>query len=516
MKAPTAARLHVSRFEYTMGLLLILTGLLLRVWIRAPGDFWEDETIAATHAVQPFFEVIIDTVRNDVHPPLYFLQLHFWSLLGRSDFWLILNSVFWSFAALASFSWVVHKIFGPRTALLATAVFAVMPSPVYMGDQLRMYAMLETFIIWAFYFSSSVFGTRLLTKWRIAGLAALLLAIVNTHAIGSIAVFACGLYSLKLALDRPGDRRALVIWLAIYGLAAACAVPWAVSGMLHDANLHESASLQSVLITASSTTIGNIAYLNSMMRFTGALMWLLIAGLGVMFRPTRVIACVFLVMPVLLSICTTVFLKPVFKWNFFSTLEAPFIALVLAMAMSSLKKESVSKCLIYAVLGALCAITVQTRLTVRQSSGYRYLADFIKANFETGDIVYIPQPSNFWGLAWYLDGPNWGSPLEIAAIPSAQWRSVYRKLGPQMVADFKLNPKSQVLNENGIKLLVGNASSGQAKGASRIWLVTVPRADLAAGYPPSVLNGLPQQWARHKNAWVTLYAKTPQTVINPR
>ncbi|MEO8301333.1 MAG: hypothetical protein ABI608_06050, partial [Rhizomicrobium sp.] len=64
---------------------LIVLGIGLRIWIRTPTDFWEDEIIAATHAMQPFWRLLINIVRNDVHPPLYFLQLHVWSLLSETD-----------------------------------------------------------------------------------------------------------------------------------------------------------------------------------------------------------------------------------------------------------------------------------------------------------------------------------------------------------------------------------------------------------------------------------------------
>ena len=74
-----------SRFDVAAAGTLIVLGIGLRLWMRTPTDFWEDEFIAATHAMRPFWQVLIDTVRNDVHPPLYFLQLHAWSLVSQSD-----------------------------------------------------------------------------------------------------------------------------------------------------------------------------------------------------------------------------------------------------------------------------------------------------------------------------------------------------------------------------------------------------------------------------------------------
>lgn len=182
-----------SRLDLVAAGTLIALGIGLRLWLRTPTDFWEDEFIAATHAMQPFGRLLVNIVRNDVHPPLYFLQLHAWSLLGQSDIWLKLNSVLWSLAALASLWWTTSRLYGSRAALLATAIFAILPSPVYMADQLRMYAMLAFLIIWAFYFATITFGGDGRGRKNPVLLTILLIAICNTHAIGAIAVFSNGI-----------------------------------------------------------------------------------------------------------------------------------------------------------------------------------------------------------------------------------------------------------------------------------------------------------------------------------
>src|ERR1700722_5682836 len=182
---PTA---RPSQLERLIAFSLIALGVALRVWVRSPIDFWEDEIIAATHAVQPFWHVIIDSFRNDTHPPLYFLQLHLWALLDRSDLWLKLNSVAWSLAALVSVWWVVKSQFGVRVALFGTAIFAILPSPVFMADQVRMYGMLITLVVWAYYFGSQIFAGGRATKATLICQGALLVSIVNIHAIGFLAV----------------------------------------------------------------------------------------------------------------------------------------------------------------------------------------------------------------------------------------------------------------------------------------------------------------------------------------
>ena len=504
-----------GRFDLIAAGVLIALGLGLRLWLRTPTDFWEDEIIAATHAMQPFWQVLVDTLRNDIHPPLYFLQLHAWSLVSQSDLWLTINSLLWGLAAMASLWWTINKLHGSRMALLALAVFAILPSPTYMAGQLRMYAMLATLIIWAFYYASITFGRESAGRKNLVWLALLLIAICNTHAIGAIAVFSNGIYALGLILARPRAERPLKTWLLIYGISAVSAVPWIVNGMIHDANLEGWESIRDFLVSISTMAIGPIAFRDDFLLIPGALIWLGIAVFGLADRRARTLTLAFLVLPLLLAIGAELLHKSLFKWNFFSTLAAPFLAIVLAQGLEAQGRRVTRLVLACAVL-ALLAIGIDTRLTVRESEGYRALATLIRANHQPGDIVYVPQPSIFGGMAWYLEGPDWGSPLAIAPPPSPQWRKVYDRLGPRLMDVLGLEPQSQIVRGKNTTLLIGNDSADQAAGATRIWLVTVPRGDLKDGYPPPDLNGLHPQWSKHERLWTTLYAPSQQKIVETR
>lgn len=501
-----------SRLDLFAAGILIALGVGLRFWLRTPTDFWEDEFIAATHAMQPFGRLLVNIVRNDVHPPLYFLQLHAWSLLGQSDIWLKLNSVLWSVAALGSLWWTTHRLYGSRAALLATAIFAILPSPTYMADQLRMYTMLATLIIWAFYFASLTFGGGDRSRKNLVWLTVLLVAICNTHAIGAIAVFSNGIYALCLMTARPRAERAFKPWLLIYGIAALSAAPWIVTSMVHDANLSGWSGIKDFITALAATTLGQVAYQQPFLRAPGAVMWLAIVAFGLASRRTRAVTFAFLLLPLLLATAAEFAHKPLFKWNVFSTMAAPFLALLLARGLERPGTRTLHLLSAACVL-AFFALCIDTRLTVRESEGYRALTDLIRANYKQGDIVYAPQPSIFGGLAWYLEGPHWGSPLAIAAKPSPQWRKVYDKLGPKLVGMLGLEPQTQFIRGKNATLLVGKDSADQAAGAARVWLVVVQRADLPEGYPPPELNGLPSQWSQPGRLHLTLYASSPQEIV---
>ena len=505
---------QASSTERAVALSLIAFGVLFRLWLRYPTDFWEDEIIAATHAGVPLWQLVAEVVRNDTHPPLYFLQLDIWGWISRSDLWLTLNSVAWSYVAIFSLWSVAGRLYGRRVALLAAAVFAVSPSPTFLADQLRMYPMLATLFIWTFFLTVRLFRDRRRSAGAVAGLWLLQLAIINSHAIGFYAVLMEGIFALSLILAQPRERSALALWLGVYASLAVCALPWLVSGMMHDGNLGDGGGIGGVLNSLATTTIGLIAR-GPWLTALGILAYAAAVAAGLSSQKTRLATWSFLIAPLALSALVSLAYKPLFKWNLFSTLAAPVIALNLAIAYAEAGERRLRSLGVPAFVALLCLLAIATRLSVHISSGFRDRANLVLANYRPGDLVYAPQQPVFWGVAHYLAGPDWGSPLRISQPPSPQWRSVYRKLGPGLVRTFHLVPDTQMLESNGIKILVGNDSADQAAGARRIWLLTMPRADLKPGYPPALLAGLAPQWSDHNHTWATLYARGPQKIVVP-
>jgi hypothetical protein len=105
----------------------ILAGIAMRFVIRFDQGFWEDEIIAVTHAVQPLPGFFVESIRDDTHPPLYFLQLHFWSWVSQADLWFIGNSILWGLIALLSLWAVQRRIRGTAIAWTSVAFLAVLP-----------------------------------------------------------------------------------------------------------------------------------------------------------------------------------------------------------------------------------------------------------------------------------------------------------------------------------------------------------------------------------------------------
>jgi hypothetical protein len=107
---------------------------------------------------------------------------------------------------------------------------------------------------------------------------------------------------------------------------------------------------------------------------------------------------------------------------------------------------------------------------------YRAAAAVIGDGLRPGDMVYVPENFTFWGVARYLKGADWGSPLAVqdAAAPdnSERWKSLLAKLGPEWRNRLNLEPRGRTIDVGGSPLVVGWSRPAEIDRAQRVWLVT--------------------------------------------
>jgi mannosyltransferase len=143
-------RHHLSSSRYRTWLFLVLILLLasgLRFYRIGAQSFWNDEGNSARLAERSV-SLILKGAKGDIHPPGYYLVLHYWrALLGQSEAALRGLSVVCS-VALAGFTFLLgRRLFADEAVgLAAAALVAANPFQVYYAQEARMYAMLA---LWA-------------------------------------------------------------------------------------------------------------------------------------------------------------------------------------------------------------------------------------------------------------------------------------------------------------------------------------------------------------------------------
>lgn len=131
-------------FEKHFLLLVVGFALIFAVISLSIGmsqSVWFDEAYSITLAKRPIGELVHLTA-IDVHPPFYYLFLHFWGgLFGFGELSLRLSSVIPMFFAIILTAILLKRLFNKPFAGFATLLLCLSPMLIRYGFEIRMYAM---------------------------------------------------------------------------------------------------------------------------------------------------------------------------------------------------------------------------------------------------------------------------------------------------------------------------------------------------------------------------------------
>lgn len=205
--------------------LSLLVGVVLRFVARSP--LWLDEALSVNIARLPYGE-IVDALRQDGHPPLFYWLLHGWmDVFGTGAGAVRAFSGVWSLA-LFPLVWVAaRRLGGARVAWFATVLLALSPFAIRYGTETRMYAMVSVLAVagWLLVDDARTWPTI----GRLAAIAAVTSALLWTHYWALWLLGAAGLLlvgSAWLARRRGNDIGATVRIVAAMAVGVVTFLPW--------------------------------------------------------------------------------------------------------------------------------------------------------------------------------------------------------------------------------------------------------------------------------------------------
>ena len=120
---------------------ILLLATHVRLLYLTKADIWHDEGYTAAIIKQPLID-IISTTTTDVHPPFYYIIMHFWQLLfGDSIISLRSFSVACGVMTIALLFFLLQKLFSKRIAIFGAFLAALGPFLIRYSDEARMYAL---------------------------------------------------------------------------------------------------------------------------------------------------------------------------------------------------------------------------------------------------------------------------------------------------------------------------------------------------------------------------------------
>lgn len=213
---------------------ILVCGAFLRLARIGGPSLWYDELYTVRVSTGSLGSVIPEALASR-HPPLYYLSLHFWTLINSGDSWIRLLSAGAGIATIAFVFAIGRDLFSRRAGLFGAAFVAVSPFMIWYSRDATDYSWAIVTTIASFYFliKAAQRGGWLTWSLYIATSAAALF----THYYNVLFLLA-EIPLFLLLWKRPVKLRA---WLLAEAALAAVLLPWLL--MLNEAKAYAQGSL---------------------------------------------------------------------------------------------------------------------------------------------------------------------------------------------------------------------------------------------------------------------------------
>ncbi len=204
--------------------LVVLVGFALRLYRLGAQSLWYDETVSAYLANQELPDLIHHTA-HDIHPPAYYILLHFWiRLAGDSEFALAFFSLIFGTLLIALIYRIARCLLGQRTALWSAFLITISPFHLWYSQEVRMYTLAALLGTLAWWYAWKALHGEKRAVWCYTLVAAGGLYVLYYFVFLLLAI---NLTVLSwAALARRRTRKFLSNWILAQALILVLYVPW--------------------------------------------------------------------------------------------------------------------------------------------------------------------------------------------------------------------------------------------------------------------------------------------------
>ncbi len=209
-----------------IALFLTLLAFVIRFIGLNRESFWYDE-VYSVRMVRMSAGEIIRFTSGDVHPPLYFLLLHFWTrLFGESQMSVRMLSLCFSVLAVFALYHLAKKLFNERVAFVAALFMTLAPLHLFYSNEARMYSLLTFLAIASAYFFVCLLNDK--NRVTLFFYVATTTLLLYTHIYALFVVAGQFLYFVSLfVLARETFQTKLRRWLTAQFITGLLFLPWA-------------------------------------------------------------------------------------------------------------------------------------------------------------------------------------------------------------------------------------------------------------------------------------------------
>ena len=206
--------------------IVVLAAALRIVALFYVGTYTFDDAFSV-HFAQMDLGQMLDLIKDEVHPPLYFILLHFWlKIFGSGEIAPRVLALIFSLASLPLLYLLGKKIINRWVGLLASLMMALSYFEIFSGTQMRMYSLLTFFGLASLNLFWLVIVENKKNYWLLYILTNILL--LYTHLGGIFGLITQGLWLiiLKQKKSLPPNQTKKCLWAQVFILAVWS--PWLI------------------------------------------------------------------------------------------------------------------------------------------------------------------------------------------------------------------------------------------------------------------------------------------------
>ncbi len=443
-------------------------------WIKLDSlSLWYDDLLSVTFANRPFPYSLYSVLVYDCHPPLYYLLLRLWLVLGKSDFVVLLISVFLNLVAVVLVYHVASKVFGKKHAILSALIMAIHPSAIFWSHFARMYSLLMLLCVACFYANHLYFNAGHIKRRLSLFIVLTELGIVYSHVTGFFILSFIWLYFFITTKGQKDVRRRWVRLHILVGIVGSASLHFPLAqgslGHMRRPGVYD-------FFTGLSTLVNGPTQKGSTWVWIAAVLFVLLVLVLALGKKhaRRWFALTFLCAPFPLAALISYASKPMWHGNRTFAFLVPFFAIGLALAFflegKGRLQTLMTRLLVLAMIVLIARGALDYTIRYKKPEAYASAAKYIQEHGTPDDLVIVVGPRVGWCLKWYLLGPGWDRSIGEEVL--SDWPEECSGLDALKCLSSRIRAFDRRVRAGTMKIAVFDNQDFEIGKNKRIWTLT--------------------------------------------
>ena len=405
---------HIQIIPYPYILLAILfLGLVLRIYDLGTESLWLDEGFSIRIADLNLFQIVVEKTYRDIHPPLYYVILHYWiNLFGDTEFSTRFLSVLFGLFSIFMIYKVGTLLFNKNVGMLSSLLLALSVFHIQYSQEVRMYSLMTLLTLLSIYFFIKLRDRASFTVSTGYIISSILL--MYTHIFGLFIIIAQNIYLFTLFLSKDFDYKLnFRRWILFQIILVILYVPWIFVLASQILELQTRGfwvhvpTMRSIIGTFwdySGSTLLLLFFL--ILSFFSIVTYEKVKGKINWKDFLKSIECysrnislsnvnriyflvVWLLTPIILPFIISLFLTPIY-WTRFTIAASLAFYILIAKGIDNINNKSIKLVVIILVI-ALSLGCVGEYYSEVNKEQWREVANYIDINAESGDLILFHQ-----------------------------------------------------------------------------------------------------------------------------